>query len=103
MFYANKKTTVSASQAQQTAKILANVKELLEKKLIEFNGNTISLYPQLWKNEASALNWMKCLQIYAVLKRQLKEKDTLHFVAIETKAPIGIIQNKKAKLINFTF
>jgi len=103
MFYANKKTTVTANKAQQTAKILANVKSLLEKKLIEITTETVFLYPQLWKDEASALNWMKCLQIYCVLRKQFKEKDTIHFVNIETKEPIGIITNSNPKLLNLKF
>jgi hypothetical protein len=103
MFYANKKTTVPADQAQQTAKILANVKELLQKELVEIKVNTILLAPQLWKDETTALNWMKCLQIYCILKKQFKEKDTLHFLNIETQETIGMIANKKAKLIDFTF
>lgn len=103
MFYANKKTTVPVHQAQQTAKILNNVKELLEKKLIEIKTDTVFLHPKLWKDEVSAHNWMKCLQIYCTLKRQFKEKDTLNFADIHTREIIGIISNKKAKLLNLTF
>jgi hypothetical protein len=103
MFYANKKTTVAANQAQQSAKILANVKSLLEKKLITINDKAIFLYPQLWKDAPSAINWMKCLQIYCILKRQIKESDTLNFYDITSQQAIGIIANKKAKLIDFEF
>jgi len=103
MFYANKKTTVTANQAQQSAKILANVKSLLEKKLIDIKDNSIFLHPKLWKDEPAAINWMKCLQIYCILKRQFKEKDTLNFYDITSNRAIGIIANKKAKLIDFEF
>ncbi len=103
MFYANKKTTATANQAQQTAKILANVKSLLEKKLISIESNSIFLQPQLWKDEPAAINWMKCLQIYCMLKRQFKETETLNFYDINTKQAIGIIANKRAKLIDLEF
>lgn len=103
MFYANKKHTAPINSAEQNAKILANVKGLLEKKLIQINGNMISLYPQLWKDKDKAFNWIKCLYIYCNLKKLVKPKEALYFEDINTKQVIGSIVNNVPKLIDFEF
>ena len=41
MIYAKKKVQQTAQLAAQTAKIIANVKELLEKNLLRFEGNEV--------------------------------------------------------------
>ncbi|SOD13060.1 hypothetical protein [Pedobacter xixiisoli] len=103
MFYANKKHSAPINSAEQNAKILANVKGLLEKKLIQFNGNVVSLYPQLWKDKEKAINWIKCLYIYCNLKKQIKAKEALYFEDIITKKIIGSMVNNVPKLIEFEF
>jgi hypothetical protein len=103
MFYANKKHTAPVNSAEQNAKILANVKGLLEKKLIQINGNVVSLYPQLWKDQEKAINWIKCLYIYCHLKKQIKAKEALYFEDINTKQKIGSMINNVPKLIDFEF
>lgn len=103
MFYANKKHSAPINSAEQNAKILANVKGLLEKKMVQINGNVVSLYPQLWKDKQKAINWIKCLYIYCNLKKQIKPNEALYFQDITTKQSIGSMVNKMPKLINFEF
>jgi len=103
MFYANKKHSTPINSAEQNAKILANVKGLLEKKLIQISGNVVSLYPQLWKDKVKAINWIKCLYIYCNLKKHIKPKEALYFEDITTKQPIGSMVNNLPKLIDFEF
>lgn len=99
MIYSNKKVNQSGNLAQQTAKIIANVTGLEEKKLIRLTEDTIFLYPQLWKDKAMALNWMDCLLRYYVVKRKFKPSDHLYFKHIESEELLGTVQEKKAKLI----
>lgn len=103
MFYANKKTVIGTPQAQLTAKILATVKELLDKEIIAIHANIVSLPPKLWKDEPTALNWIKCLHIYCTIKKHIREKDPLYFNNIHTGERIATMINKKPKLLNFTF
>ena len=95
MIYAKKKVQNTANLAAQTAKIIANVKELEEKNLIRLEEKEIYLYPDIWKDKATALNWIKCLHLYYMLKRRFKESDPLLFRHIETKELIGTFKNKK--------
>lgn len=102
MIFANKKITVNTKSAQQTAKIIANVKNLESKNLIQFNGDTILLYPQIWKDKPSAINWIKCLYIYCNLKKKLSNDNALYFKNIETMELIGTMINKRAKVLLFS-
>ena len=99
MIYAKKKVQNTANLAAQTAKIIANVKELEEKNIIRISGNEVFLYPEIWKDKATALNWIKCLHLYCMMKKRFKESDALFFKHIETKAPIGAFKNKKATVL----
>lgn len=99
MSLANKKVNQSKSSAQQNAQILAQVKSLLEKNLIKFENDEVLLYQQIWKDKASALNWIKCVHIYCVLKRGFKTTDPLTFKNIENQEIIGTFINKTAKLL----
>lgn len=101
MIYANKKVSVKANSAQQTALIMANVKELESKNLIRLEADTVFLYPQIWKDKISALNWINCLHHYYSLKKQLKSTQALYFKHIETEELIGSIINKKPKVLLF--
>lgn len=101
MIYANKKVNVKANSAQQMALIIANVKELVDKKIIKLTSDTVFLYPQIWKDEATALNWIKCLHHYYCLKRQFKSSATLYFRHLENEELIGSIINKKPKVLIF--
>lgn len=103
MFYANKKHAAPINSAAQNSKILVTVKGLLEKQLIQINGNVVSLYPELWKDQAKAVNWIKCLYIYCNLKKHIKSKEALYFENIMTKQVIGSMVNNVPKLINFEF
>ena len=105
MIYANKKIASPANLAQQTAKIIANVKVLESKNLIRLESNTIYLHISLWtdKNklyidEKVALNWIDCLLIYYRIKKSFKD-NTLYFKNIETAELIGTCINKKAKVL----
>jgi hypothetical protein len=79
MIYAKKKVQHASNLAAQTAKIIANVKELEEKNLLRLEGNEVFVYPQIWKDKATALNWIKCLHLYYMVKKRFKESDTLEF------------------------
>lgn len=99
MIYAKKKVQNTANLAAQTAKIIANVKELEEKNLIRLEEKEIYLYPDIWKDRATALNWIKCLHLYYMLKKRFKESEPLLFKHMETGELIGSFKNKKAKVI----
>lgn len=100
MIFANKKVNLKENSAQQNAQIIANVIELEHKQLIRLTADTVFLYPQIWKDKASALNWINCLHRYYVLKRQYKSNAALYFRSIVTDELIGTYLNKKAKLIS---
>ncbi len=102
MIYSNKKVQTSANLAAQNAKIIANVNALKEKDLLRIEGNDVFVYPAIWKDQATALNWIKCLHIYCMLKHRFKEKDPLNFKDFTTGKLIGTFKNKKATLL-FTF
>jgi hypothetical protein len=99
MTYANKKINQSGNLAQQTAQIIANVAGLEAKKLISLSEDTVFLYPQLWKDKTIALNWIKCLHHYYVVKRKLKPANPLYFKHIETNELLGTMHLKKAKVL----
>lgn len=101
MLYANKKVSSKANTAQQTAKIIANVKTLEEKNVIRLDTDTVLLYPTIWKDKATALNWMNCLNQYYCMKKQLKSTATLYFKNIETNELVGTVIGKKAKVLIF--
>ncbi|SMC62738.1 hypothetical protein [Pedobacter africanus] len=102
MIYSNKKVQPSANLAAQNAKIIANVNALKEKNLLRIEGNEVFVYPAIWKDQATALNWIKCLHIYCMLKHRFKEKDLLDFKDYTTGELIGTFKNKKATVL-FTF
>lgn len=102
MIYANKKVAVKSNLAQQTAQIIANVKELEGKNLIRIEGNEVFLYPQIWKDKATALNWIKCLYLYCCIKKKIKDGNPLYFKHIETEELIGSMTNKKPKVLIFS-
>lgn len=101
MLYANKKVSAKANTAQQTAKIIANVKTLEEKNVIRLETDTVLLYPTIWKDKPTALNWMSCLHQYYCMKKQFKSTDTLFFKNIETNELVGSAIGKKAKVLIF--
>lgn len=102
MIYSNKKVQGAANTAIQNAKIIANVNALMEKNLLRIEGDNVFVYPAIWKDEATALNWIKCLHIYCRLKHRFKEKDPLNFKDYTTEELIGTFKNKKATVL-FTF
>jgi len=99
MIYAKKKVQHSANLAAQTAKIIANVKKLEEKNILRIEGNIVFVYPEIWKDRATALNWVKCLHLYCMVKKGFKESDTLYFKHFETAEDLGAYKNKKASLL----
>lgn len=101
MIYAKKKVQHASNLAAQTAKIIANVKELEEKNLLRLEGNEVFVYPQIWKDKATALNWIKCLHLYCMVKKRFKENDKLQFKHFETGELIGSFKNKKATVLVF--
>lgn len=101
MIYANKKVASKPNLAQQTAKIIANVKELEIKSLIRLEADTVYLYPQIWKDKISAINWVNCLHHYYCLKRQFKGSQSLYFKHLETEELLGSMINKKPKILIF--
>ncbi|RZK78258.1 MAG: hypothetical protein EOO92_11480 [Pedobacter sp.] len=102
MIYAKKKVQNNANLAAQTAKIIANVKELQEKNILRIEGDTVFVYPDIWKDKVTAINWIKCLHLYCMVKHRFKESDTLYIKNYITEEAIGTFKNKTAKvLINF--
>lgn len=101
MIYAKKKVQHTAHLAAQTAKILANVKELQVKNLLRIEGNEVFVYPEIWKDKATAINWIKCLHLYCMLKNRFKESDSLLFRNYTTGEQIGAYKNKKASVSIF--
>lgn len=101
MIYANKKVATKPNLAQQTAKIIANVKELESKNLIRLEPDTVFLYPQIWKDKIAAINWINCLHHYYSLKKQYKRTQSLYFKHIETEELIGSMINRKPKVLTF--
>lgn len=101
MIYAKKKVQHASNLAAQTAKIIANVKELEEKNLLRIEGDEVFVYPQIWKDKPTALNWIKCLHLYCMVKKRFKETDTLNFKHFETGELIGSFKNKKANAFIF--
>lgn len=101
MIYGKKKVLQATNQAAQTAKIIANVRELEAKNLIRIEGDEVHLYPEIWKDKATALNWMKCLHLYCIMKKHFKESDPLYFKNINTGELIGSSKNKKASVLIF--
>lgn len=98
MIYAKKKIQHASNLAAQTARIIANVKELEEKNLLRIDGNDVFLYPQIWKDKAAALNWIKCLHLYCVVKKRFKESSALNFKHYETGQELGTFKNKTASV-----
>jgi hypothetical protein len=101
MIYAKKKVQHTAHLAAQTAKIIANVKELQEKNLLRIEGSEVFVYPEIWKDKATALNWIKCLHLYCMLKMRFKESESLLFKNYTTGEQIGAYKNKKASVSIF--
>jgi len=101
MIYAKKKIQHASNLAAQTAKIITNVNELEEKNLLRIEGNEVFVYPQIWKDKVTALNWIKCLHLYCMVKKRFKESDTLHFKHFETGELIGSFKHKKASVLIF--
>lgn len=101
MIYAKKKVQNNVNLAAQTAKIIANVNELEQRNLIRIEGNEVYVYPEIWKDKVTALNWIKCLHLYCMVKKRFKESDTLHFKHFSTGEIIGSFKNKKASTTIF--
>lgn len=101
MIYAKKKVQNNANLAVQTAKIIANVNELEQKNLLRIEANDVYIYPEIWKDKATALNWIKCLHLYCMIKKRFKENDTLNFKHYVSGALIGSFKNKKATVTIF--
>lgn len=99
MIFSNKKVAVKGHLAQQTAQIIANVNQLLEKNIIRLEDDTVYLYPKIWKDKTTALNWLSCLHHYYCIKRKFKPSATLYFKDIESDELIGTVINKKAKVL----
>lgn len=101
MIYAKKKIQNNANLATQTAKIIANVTQLEQKNLVRIEGNEVYVYPEIWKDKVTALNWIKCLHLYCMVKKRFKESDTLYFKHFITGETIGSFNNKKASVSIF--
>jgi hypothetical protein len=99
MIYSNKKVNQTGNLAQQTAQIIANVVGLETKQLIKLTDDTVFLYPQLWKDKAIALNWIKCLHHYYIVKRKFRPSNSLYFKHMETEELLGTMLEKKAKVL----
>jgi len=102
MLYANKKVSSKPNLAVQTAKIMANVKELESRKLIRLDADTVFLAPILWKDKIAAINWINCLHHYYCLKKQFKSSATLYFRDIHNDELIGSMQHKRPKVLIFS-
>lgn len=101
MIYAKKKIQNNANLAAQTAKIIANVNELEQKNLVRIEDNEVYVYPEIWKDKITALNWIKCLHLYCMVKKRFKESDTLLFKHYVSGELIGSFKNKKASVLMF--
>ena len=101
MIYAKKKVQNNANLAAQTARIIANVNELEQKNLIRIEGNEVYIYPEIWKDKVTALNWIKCLHLYCMVKKRFKESDTLYFKHYISGEVVGSFKNKKASVLIF--
>jgi hypothetical protein len=101
MIYAKKKVQNNANLAAQTARIIANVNELEQKNLIRIEGNEVYVYPEIWKDKVTALNWIKCLHLYCMVKKRFKESDTLYFKHYVSGEIVGSFKNKKASVLIF--
>jgi len=95
MIYAKKKVQHTSNLAAQTAKIIANVNELESKNLLKIEADTVFVYPQIWKDRTTALNWIKCLHLYCMVRKRFKESDTLYVKHYESGELIGAFKNKK--------
>ena len=98
MIYAKKKVQNNANLAAQRALIIANVNELMAKNLLKIVENEVYVYPEIWKDKAMALNWIKCLQLYFMVKYRFKENDALNFRHYESGELIASFKNKKPAL-----
>ncbi|MEJ2882786.1 hypothetical protein [Pedobacter sp. GR22-6] len=98
MIYAKKKIQNNANLAAQRAQIISIVGELMTKNLLRIEDNEVHVYPQIWKDKVGALNWIKCLHLYFMVKHRFKESDTLNFRHFDTGDLIGSFKNKKAAL-----
>lgn len=96
MIYAKKKVQNNANLAAQRAQIIATVNELMAKNLLKITDGEVYVYPQIWKDKVTALNWIKCLHLYFMVKHRFKETDTLHFRHYESAELVGTFKNKKA-------
>lgn len=101
MIYAKKKIQNNNNLAAQTAKIITNVTELEQKNLVKIDENVVYVYPEIWKDKVTALNWIKCLHLYCMVKKRFKESDTLYFKHFITGETIGSFKNKKAHVTIF--
>lgn len=98
MIYAKKKVQNNANLAAQRAQVIANVNELMARNLLKIVEDEVYVYPEIWKDKASALNWIKCLHLYFMLKRRFKERDILNFKHYESGEMIASFKNKKPAL-----
>lgn len=101
MIYAKKKIQNNANVAAQRAMIIANVAELEAKNLVRLEGADVYVYVEIWKDKLTAINWIKCLQVYFMVKKGFKESDTLNFRHFVTGELIGTFKNKKASVFIF--
>lgn len=99
MSHAKKKVVSPINKAQQTAQIIAQVKVLLAKNLIQFEQDVVLFYPEIWKDEPSAVNWMKCIYLYAKLKKIVGSSSMLYFKNIRNNEIVGTILNNNAKIL----
>lgn len=101
MIYAKKKIQQTTHTASQTAKIIANVKALEEKNLLRIEGNDVFVYPEIWKDKATALNWIKCLHVYCIVKKRLGKNESLYFKHFLNGQALGSYQQNKATVLIF--
>lgn len=99
MIYAHKKVQNPANTASLNAEIIARVQALENRQLLRMEGNQLYLDPALWKNQLLAVNWIRCLQQYSILKLRKKEKDKLEFRDIFTGELIGLSNGKKVQVL----
>lgn len=79
-----------------TAKVIAGVTELIQRRAINITGNVVFLYPELWYNRETAAAWMKNLYLYCRLANNHPDGMALYFKNIETGELMGFFQDGTA-------
>lgn len=91
------KAKVNSAHLHQLATIFKGMEEMIEKGAIKIQGNTVSLFPELWQRNPEA--FMANTYRYLRLKLKRKEGIPVYFKDIETDKLIGKFLGGKAQLI----